>query len=162
MKKLSMWIGCVLILTLCGCYESSAPLGPAGKVKINSSLLGDWKCLEISKRSDRSPIYSVRSFDNTQYLIEEFEGGAVKSRYRAYETKIGEHSLLNLTDVNSSTKTPTWVFLRYKIRSDNRLEIDFVDSHAVKETAQQAALKSIQNRVADDSLYTQVYSCQRQ
>src|SRR5947207_662717 len=65
-----------------GCYESSLPLSPPGKVAADAALFGRWHCVpDPEKKEDNDQaILAIVPFDAAQYLAEWTEDGKV-TRY---------------------------------------------------------------------------------
>jgi len=156
------WFGCLLIAAgLCGCFESSVPLSPPGKVHRDGALVGSWRCGSNDAKSDDAAILQVFPFDDAQYYAEWTEIEET-TRYRAYGSRAGDVILLNIQGLTAGSSAGTWLFLRYRLDPPGTLKIALVSNESLKGLDESAALKAIRRRAADDTLYESWTTCSRQ
>ena len=159
--RTARWLGVGLLLLPAGCYQSDRPLGPPQKGAIDTKLVGTWRCLATGDKPEESAALWVRPFDDTQYVVEWRDPDDV-AHYRAYATSVGGETLLNLRELTSERAGEGWEFIRYRLEKDGRLRVWIVDDKAVGGLKGAPALSAIKKRVADDSLYHDLMTCQPQ
>jgi hypothetical protein len=155
------WMGGGLLLVLAGCYQSKLPLGPPQKGTIDTRLVGSWSCLASDSKAAGASSVWVHPFDDTQYVVE-FHDPEDVTHYRAYSTRVGGANLLNVRELTTKSGGDSWMFIRYRIETDGRLRVWIVDDDALGGLKGAPALSAIKKRVADDSLYHDLMTCQPQ
>ena len=151
----------VMAAALPGCYESSSPLSPPGKVRHDAGLIGSWRCLPDGTRPDEHGSLEVFSFDDAQYYAEWREEEET-TRYRAYGSQVGGVILLNVQELKAGSPAGKWVFLRYRLETPRSLKVGVVRQDSVKGLDEADALRAIRKRAADDALYEPLMACSRE
>jgi hypothetical protein len=136
MKKLILFTSLSALVLLTSCpYGANIPLGKADACKIDSALLGKWLYINPLK-SDESPrdtdYYHLSAFNATEYFIEtgEFRNGELKeeAHLRAFETKIGKHRIMNITEVEKNQFT----FYKF-VFAGEKLNISYLSDEFIKQ-----------------------------
>lgn len=145
--------------TLSGCYESSRPLARPGAA-YDRAVLGQWNCVPdpLGKPDDRATLM-VWPFDESQYYAEWTEGPNT-TRYRAFGSRIGTTTLLNVREMKIGSDDAKWAFVRYRFEGD-RLRIAVVKDDAVHGGTEAAKLEDIRRRAAGNALYQSFAVCSR-
>ena len=169
MRRTTALAPLVLLLALCGCYVSSTPLGPPGRIDADAALVGEWQCVPPpGDSSDERASVKVIPFDASQQYVEWAEKEET-TRYRVYGTPVGVQVLLNVCEVTPVplpaperiVRTPDWMFIRYRIDAAGQLELAVVRDEAVKGLSEQDSLNAIRARVADEAIYEPFAVCTR-
>jgi hypothetical protein len=156
MKQTTLLACCIVAAISISCYESDEPLGPISKGKIDTSLVGRWFCAPPGQTPDEKATLEIIPFDETQYYAECKDDTGV-SRYRAYSSAIDRRVLLNVQELERSK----WLFVRYELVPNARLELSVVDHDALVDHSEKGARREIRHRVTDEKLYTAFASCTR-
>lgn len=169
MRYTTALICLVLPLASWGCYVSSTPLGPPGRIDADAALVGEWRCVPPpGDSSDEQASVKVFSFDASQQYVEWTEKERT-TRYRVYGTPVGARVLLNVSEVapvpipgpERVVRTPDWMFIRHRIDAVGQLELAVVRDEAFKGLSQPEALNAIRARAADEAIYERFAVCTR-
>lgn len=154
--------GCLLIAAgLSGCYESASPLSTPGTVPRDAALMGQWRCEEDGAKSNERTRLQVFPFDEAQYYAE-LTDNRETARYRAYGSRVGDVTLLNVLELKAGLPAGKWMFVRYRIESPRTLKLALVNAESVKGLPEADALQAIRQRAADDALYEPWTTCSRE
>ena len=154
--------GCLLIVAaLTACYESSAPLSPAGQVPRDAALTGKWRCVEAGAKPGETITLEVFPFDDAQYYAE-WTDARETSRIRAYGSRAGDVTVLNFREIEAGSEAGKWMFLRYGLEAPKTLKLSVVSESALKGLSETGALEAIRKRAADDALYEPWTVCSRE
>jgi hypothetical protein len=149
-----------LTAALAGCFESARPLSQPGTVARDRAILGHWNCVpDPQEKPDDRATLLVWPFDASQYYAEWTEGPNT-TRYRAYGSRIGSTTLLNVLEMKIAREDAKWAFVRYRFEGD-RLRIAVVKDDAVRGATEAAKLEDIRRRAANDALYQRFAVCTR-
>lgn len=143
-----------------GCYESVQPLSPPGEVRADGALAGTWRCRPARPDVDESATIRVVLFDEDQLYVEWVEGDEV-TRYRAYGSRVGDVTLLNLREVLTKLPPGKWMFVRYRLASANDLTFSLIKDEAVAGKDEAERLAAIRQNVGSETLYTPFAVCNR-
>jgi len=148
----------LLLVPMAACYQSAVPLGPPERGTIDRALVGSWSCVDPKDASNRAVVTSV-PVDRHRYDVEWREAPDHVTRYRAYATRIGAETLLNVQEVGSARADARFVFLRARPAAGGGLSIAVVQDDALKGKAGATAVREIARRVADPALYGPFATC---
>jgi hypothetical protein len=142
---------------LIGCFDSSVPLGPPERGEVDKGLVGAWNCTHPKDPGKTARLWVI-PFDRHQYYAEWRDGDDV-SRYRAYSTRIGSTSLLNVEELTFRLTSAGWIFLRAVRGTGGVLTLAVVDKDSLKGLTGAAALQDIRRRANEDGLYSELAIC---
>jgi hypothetical protein len=144
------------VIPLAACL--SAPLGPPGSIKPDVALLGKWQCVGNRDGERKEAQLEVVRFDDSQYYAEWIDGGE-KSRYRAYATRVGGATLVNVTELNGRFTPWPWAVVRVSNMRDKTFDLELLDTEALRSHDEKAARREIAERAKDPSVYKALASC---
>jgi|SRR4051812_34780164 hypothetical protein len=142
----------VALVTAGACYESSAPLSAPGQVPLDGALLGAWHCTPDPPTGNDSAELRVFRYDDRQYYVE-WQDGADLTRYRAFGSRVGSETLLNVIPLALPDETGKFMFVRDRLDRSGTLRLSIVNADAVKGLDEAAALRAIRSRASDDKLF---------
>jgi len=137
MKKLILFTSFAALVLLTACpYEAKFALGKADACKIDSALLGKWLYINPPKSAETpsdTDYYNVMPFNATEYFIQtgDFKNGVEKpdrAQLRAFETKIGKHRILNITEIGENQ----FSFYKFTFEGE-KLKISFLSDEFIKQ-----------------------------
>ena len=152
----------IVLLTLPflgGCYESSAPLGPAEQAVVNPELLGTWTCRGTTKEESAGTLLVV-AFDSSRYYLE-YRDKEETTRWAAHPSVVGGVLLHNVRELKDDSRATKWVFLRALTPSPSMLLLSVVKDEDLKKLGEPDAHREIRRRVNDESLYQLWRTCAR-
>jgi hypothetical protein len=151
-----------LLLLLGGCFTSRRPLGPREKGTLDDRLLATWTCIPPEKEAEgQQATLGVAAFDETQYILLWQERKDERPEYyRAYSSRVGAETLLNVKPLGTAVSGGVWSFVRYRVEADGRLRAWIVDEDAVGARGE-AGLAVVRRRVAEERLYHDLMTCTR-
>lgn len=155
-KSLALPLATVVLgLALAGCFESTKPLGPAGSVPFDPTVLGKWNCVpDPPQRPQDKATLTVRNIDQHSYDATWVDEDKT-TRYRGHGTKVESTVVINMLEVAPHAK---WFFLRYK-REGNKLTLSVADGQAIKGGYEARKMDDLKARAASDELFRPVAVC---
>jgi len=117
--------------------------------------------VEDGAKSDERASLEVFPFDEAQYYAEWTEDGET-ARIRAYGSRVGDVTVLNVQVLEAASPVGKWMFARYRLESPRTLKLSLVSEKAVKGLPEADALQAVRKRAADDSLYEPWTICSRE
>lgn len=156
-KKISIHI--VMLLSLAflalGCpYQSAIPLSPCDKALLDSRLAGTWISQPTETEQDRGTLIFY-TFNEHEYVIDSSEEGESKHDiYRAYITKVGDSTFLNVQELNPNTTQRLWYFVNYIFTGD-ALSLRLVDEKIFtdKPTSSKSLYRFLKKNLNHKELY---------
>ena len=119
---------CLTPLFLSGCpYESDIPLGSPYDAAIDQSLIGNWRLDTPETEDEAAGILNICAFNDHELVITaEQEDKKGVEILRAFTTRIGGQSFLNVQSIEPGCKQSTWLFVNYGF-ADGRLTLRIVE-----------------------------------
>jgi len=146
----------LMALSLCGCL--SVPLGHPEAKAMDTRLLGKWRCSSAQAGSSETAGLEVVRFDDSQYYADWREGDRV-ARYRAYPSKIGPVTVLNVEELNGRFTPWPWAIVRATVDDAGALTLEMVDGKQIQAKDENAAIREIKVRIGDRSIYQALAQC---
>ncbi|MGE0358108.1 MAG: hypothetical protein AB7P08_14485 [Burkholderiales bacterium] len=153
------WIALLSLAFLGGCYESSAPLGPAEQAVVNPEFLGTWTCRGAGKDEGAATLLVV-AFDSSRYYLE-YRDKEETTRWAAHPSVVGGVLLHNVRELKDDSRATKWVFLRALTPTASTLLLSLVKDDDLKKLSEPDAHREIRRRVNDESLYKPWRTCTR-
>jgi hypothetical protein len=153
-------------LSLPACYEFDFPLDPTPQVKLDTRLLGAWRCLGTQSDLDEAPgvLRIARRTDTlSTWSIESLasDGSKERSEYEVHASTIKGGSLLNLRDVGEKTDGK-WSFVKYSFLLPDVVRIQVVNDEPFKKIKDANTLREqIEKRRNDPAIYVDFMVCVR-
>jgi hypothetical protein len=129
--KRSIGLAAVLLLVafLAGCpYVSKVPLGVPESRLFDPRLVGVWEGFD---HADSVGTITVLAFNDAEYYVETENEKGEPDRYRAFVTKIGGESFLEMNELGQSAARPEYVFARYTVTDGGDVVLRFVGEKLV-------------------------------
>ena len=152
-------IALVSLAFLAGCYESSAPLGPAERGMVDPELLGTWTCRSEAKDGGTATLVVV-AYDASRYYLE-WRDKEETSRWAAHSSIVGGGLLHNVRELKADGRETKWVFMRALTPAPSQLLLSLVKDDDLKSLAEPQAHREIRRRLGDESLYSPWANCRR-
>jgi hypothetical protein len=150
----------VLIVTaavaLSGCF--SDPLGKPGSVPTDVELLGKWRCTSVGDGEPKEGTLEVLRFDDSQYYAE-WKDAEESARYRAYGTRVGDTTLLNVEELDGKFTPWPWAAVRAVVGKDKKLALALVTAQALRASDEKGMKREIRQRVHDAQIYHAFADC---
>jgi hypothetical protein len=153
----------VLILFVCGCYESQFPLSSSDTAGIDERLVKCW--LEQTDKKKDSPYRVVIcKFNDYEYFIAFSDSpGKEAALARGFTTVINDVSIINLQGIESlASKDRTFLYFKYIITPQGNLRVWMIDKESPLfkniTFANQAELYAfVKKNVRNEALYSAVW-----
>ena len=142
----------ISLAALCGCFESSVPLGPPERVMVNPGFVGAWKC----ERAKGTVAVTILPYDGSRYYVESTDGKETV-RYAAHASIVGGALLHSVKPLDGDK----WFFVRAVSPVDSELVLSVVRGEALKDLDEAGALREIRRRVNDEALYEPWAKCRK-
>lgn len=122
----SLLVAALLATTLTGCpFVATVPLGAVARHPLDASVFGDW-VWENPQDKKQVVHVVVLPFNDTEYLVEWFDGERAPLRLRVYRVDLEGHAFLNFNALTNSRVPDKYFFARYELSSEQQLAIRFV------------------------------------
>lgn len=153
-----MWAA--LAVLLCACEQSVVPIDTVAGAPFDSSLVGTWRQIDsVQTPGDNAAmtVLSVLEYRAPEYFIEVDDSAGIspldhdpRLRARAFITRVGGASFMNVEDLTSSPRSFT--LYRYTMRSDT-LSVRALTKAAHRFTTSADLRRFIITNMEADSLY---------
>jgi hypothetical protein len=139
----------------------SDPLGKPGSVPTDVHLLGTWRCVSIGEGEQNEGTLAIVRFDDWQYYAE-WKDAKEFTRYRAYGTRIGDTTLLNVEELDGRFTPWPWAVVRAVVGQDKKLALALVNGQALRSSDEKGMKREIRARVRDPQIYQAFADCTAQ
>jgi hypothetical protein len=158
-KLVRLLVPVLVAAVLNGCF--SDPLGKPGSVPTNVELLGKWRCTSVGDGDPGEGTLEILRFDDWQYYAEWKDPEQV-ARYRAYGTRLGDATLLNVEELDGKFTPWPWAAVRAVVGKDKKLALAVVKVKALRSSDEKGMKREIRERVHDAQIYQAFVDCTAQ
>lgn len=125
----------LLVLPLAGCpLDLPFPLGEPGPGSLDPALEGRWSWSDAKKGEEGDFVFA--RFNANEYVVVGREKGKESLLlFRAFTTRVGASTFLNVAELKAGRPAPTFLLARYGVK-DDKLSLDLVEESDVPKASQ--------------------------